>query len=229
MPRAVGNTVFAGTNEALYRLNSDVWQQLPVGPLASVYSVYFVTGFENGLYIRTGTDFSFSEPLVLRKKDIDQIILRDDAKSNRFFHSTDLGVSWTEITLGNEHPFTNTTLGMLILTNTDNIGEMLFLQGTVVVDKNTFYSANWSGIHRTIDGGESWHPFMNGTAETNIQDLVALNNRLYGHTGRDLAQSADGGAAWETVHTASSNQTLEAIGEKLSHSVFLPSFTVSDC
>ena len=209
---AIGNTVFAGTNKGLYRLNSDVWQQLPV---STSDSVYWVTGFENNLYIGMGHSSLLTEWLEFKpkQKHVEQIIFESYVRSSKIFHSTDLGASWTEITHGNESGFMN-ELGMTILANT---GETRLSQGVVPVDKNIFYRASPSGIHRTTDGGESWHPFMKGIMGTTIQDLAARNNRLYAYTGRDLVQSADGGETWETVRIDSNNQMLEAIVQKLSY------------
>ncbi|MXY27391.1 hypothetical protein F4Y59_04400, partial [Candidatus Poribacteria bacterium] len=50
---------------------------------------------------------------------------------------------------------------------------------------------------------------MKGITGTTIQDLVAINNRLYAYTGRDLAQSTNGGETWETLRIDSSNRTLK--------------------
>ena len=51
---AIGNSVFIGTNQGLYRLNLGVWDQLPVDPLKTVHSMAV---FENNLYVVTGPDF----------------------------------------------------------------------------------------------------------------------------------------------------------------------------
>ena len=51
---AVKNTVFAGTNRGLYRLNtSDVWEQLPMGGSAAIHALEV---FEKDLYVKTGSD-----------------------------------------------------------------------------------------------------------------------------------------------------------------------------
>ena len=59
----------------------------------------------------------------------------------------------------------------------------------VMVNEKTYYKARVWGIHRTTDGGESWHPFMKGITGTHIVDLVAFNHRLYAHTGYEVYQS----------------------------------------
>ena len=208
---AVGNTIFAGTNKDLYRLNSDVWERLSVHP--SQQAILSLAVFENNLYVATGpeplrwTSLESSSDYIVRINTVDSPSLE------RVFHSIDLGASWTEITYGDESPFRSTALGMVFLMNT---GETFLPQGVVTADKNTFYRGSLFGIHRTTDGGESWHPFMNGIMGTAISDLVAINNRLYAHTDRGLVQSVDGGEVWETVGIDSGKRTLEGIEEAFS-------------
>ena len=200
---AIGDTVFAGTNKGLYRLNSDVWRQVPVGLSGPVYAV---TRFENNLYIEIGANHFPWDPIESKQNEAYNVTILDDTNSSRILHSTDLGVSWTEITDENESSFMNAALGMVLLTNTR---EMFFPLGVVKADKDTFYRAGPWGIHRSTDRGRSWHPFMKGITGTTIQDLVAINNRLYAYTGRDLAQSTNGGETWETLRIDSSNRTLK--------------------
>ncbi|MCG9133808.1 sigma-70 family RNA polymerase sigma factor [Candidatus Poribacteria bacterium] len=221
---AIENTVFASTNEGLYRLNSDVWQQLQVntdGP------VYWIAGFENNLYIEVSHDSLIPEWLEFKpkQKDIEQLVFESDVRSNRIFHSTDFGASWTEITHENESEFMSPSLGMMFLANT---GETLLPQGIVVAEKNTFYRASPLGIYRTTDSGKSWHPFMNGIIGTTIHDLVAVNDTLYVNTGRDFLQSVNGGETWETVRIDTNNQTLETIQQIFSYLNFASPLAVAN-
>ena len=55
---AIGNTLFAGTNQGLYRLDSSGWQQM----IADVSStVYALTVDENNLYVGMAPDIVYSE------------------------------------------------------------------------------------------------------------------------------------------------------------------------
>ena len=211
---AVGNTVFAGTNKGLYRLNSDIWERLSVHP--SQHAILSLTVFENNLYVVTGPEpsrWKFLESIENIENITVQIHITDSPNSERVFHSIDLGASWTEITHGNESPFRSTGLGAVVLTNT---GETFLPQGVVAAAQNTFYKGGSFGIHRTTDGGKSWHPFTNGITETTIQDLVTVKNRLYARTDRGIVQSVDGGEVWETVGIEDPKHTREGIEEEFS-------------
>ena len=233
---AIGNTLFAGTNRGLYRFDSGVWQQLSVVPSEAIHSLEVM---ENDLYVGTAPDLSTLKPHELNPQGKGQIVRVNGSDSKRIFRSTDLGVTWTEITPTNKSPFMRLPSGIKISV----AGEALLVTGTanfystdrgqtwtslgfgtnsfmvsrfpvVAVDENTFYKAGALGIHRTIDGGESWHPFMDGIIGTEILNLVALNNRLYAHTGDDIVQSMDGGEPWKGIATDINDRTLEPIGKQ---------------
>ena len=206
---AVGNTLFAGTAEGLYRFNAGTWQNLSIGPSGAIYNV---TGFDTNLYVEMGAAPLPWGSIVLEQESIQKISFSGKIGSRRIFHSNDLGVSWSEITHENKSDFMRTAIGTMILEHAAGERlELLLPQEAVAVDKDTFYKANLSGIHRTIDGGKSWHPFMNGIVESTIQDLVALKNCLYAYTGSHLLQSVNGGETWETVSIDDSDPKFQAI------------------
>ncbi|MXV73354.1 sigma-70 family RNA polymerase sigma factor, partial [Candidatus Poribacteria bacterium] len=209
---AIRNILFAGTSSGIYRLDSDIWQHLSASPSEPVY---WMTGFENSLYVGTGSDLSHWTWIEPSQKFTGNIIADINPKSlGGIFHSTDFGASWTEITHGNESDLMKPELGMIIPANT---GKILLSQGIVAVDKNTFYRASSSGVHRTTDGGKSWHAFTSGIRETTIQYLVAVNNRLYGYTRGVLVQSIDGGETWETVQIDCDSQIRETMEQKFAY------------
>ena len=218
---AVGNTMFAGTNRGLYRLNSGVWEQLPVGTAKAIHALEV---FEENLYVRTGPD------LFTTTKTAEGIASDDNAGLNSIYHSTDFGTSWTDITpkdksvlirtptgirfLPVDEPFLTQSVGGIGVTNpsytdgrqtwtnfeSDLRAFTLNKQPLVAVGEQTFYRAGIFGVHRTTDGGNSWHPFTNGMAGTMTLDLVFFNDRLYAHTSEGIFQSTDGGTSWESVY-----------------------------
>ena len=230
---AVGNTVFAATNSGLYRLNSAVWEQMPIAASEVIHSLAVS---ENNLYIVTGHDPFTLRLLESRLRGDGQIMHGYKASSNGIFYSTDLGESWAEITPKNKSPFQRTPTGMKLVAAGETLlllgttqsrsrdggqtwkdlrpNRNLFAQGsfsTVAIDDNTFYNVGTSGVHQTTDAGESWQPFMHGMAGTRILDVVAFNNNLYMHTGNDVFQSTDAGASWKNVPIHSGGVTLRPV------------------
>ena len=230
---AINNTVFAGTNRGLYRLNSGAWKQLPVATSEVIHSLVV---HENNLYVVTGHDLFTLGLLESRLKAEGRIVRGYNASSSKIFYSTDLGESWTEITPKNKSPFVRTPTGIKLVvagetllllgiaelrsrdggqTWTDlGLDRDLFTRGdfsTVAIDENTFYNVSVSGVYRTTDGGESWQPFMSGIAGTRMPNLVAFNDRLYMHTGSDVFQSTDGGTSWKNVPLNAGGVTLRSI------------------
>ena len=171
---AVGNSVFIGTNRGLYRLNLGVWNQLPVDPLKTVHSMAV---FEHNLYVVTGPDFLNPESLESNPPN---------KVSRQIFHSADSGSTWREITPTDKSfimgpSFDGPTkistadktllvLGVPAFRSIDggqtwtNLGFDTNLlpsnnSSVLAVNENTFYKVGPSGILRTTDSGDSWHPF----------------------------------------------------------------------
>ena len=215
---AVGKTVFAGTENGLYRLDSDVWKKLPLDTSGAVCSLA-VSGTD--LYAGIG------HKLLVRLTPMELHEVARDDKLNfvKIFHSTDLGASWTEIRFRSE-PFrrTSPTAGITVLATGKTLLALSSAQfrstdggqtwtelekdpnfvgkrrlPVVMVNERTYYKANAGGIHRTTDGGASWHIFMNGVIGTRIVDLVTFNNGLYAHTGYEVYQSTDAGVSWKKL------------------------------
>ena len=258
----IGNVVFAGTNDGLYRLNSDSWERVPVEtfkatqssenevfadtdigfyrlnpdgweqvPLEFSNAIHFVKVFENNLYVGIGPDMSMWRSPETKRG----IIVKPNAYGS-IFHSEDLGESWTEITPKGGSFLFSVNSGMefwvadeiLIaqgyerFRSTDagktwtKLGtNMLSLTGLnsrhIGVNGSTFYAVGTQGVFRTIDAGESWHPFMDGIIGTRIRSLVALNNRVYAYTDPEILQSTDAGESWKSVLIGS-----KSTGEKRS-------------
>ena len=206
---AIGNTLFAGTNRGLYRLESINWQQLLTNTSGAIYAL---TVDESDLYVGIACD------IVPPLKPLEHFLLK------RILHSADLGASWTEITPTDESQVINLDSAIQILAADKTllvlgIAEFRSVDGgktwtplrsiinsymaprfpAVALDENTFYKADAFGISRTTDAGASWHPFVNGMTGPLTHDLIALNNRLYMHIGGDLVQSTDGGETWESA------------------------------
>ena len=212
---AIGKTVFAGTEKGLYRLDSGIWKKLPLDTSGAICSLA-VSGTK--LYAGIGHE------ILVRLTRAEREGLHEDLHFTEIFRSTDLGASWTEIRLRSKHLRETSPAGITVLATGETLLALSYAQSrstdggqtwtgleddqnflgrsrlpAVMVNERTYYKANFSGIHRTTDGGVSWHIFMNGVMGTAIRDLVAFNNRLYAHTGYEVYQSTDGGVSWKKL------------------------------
>lgn len=215
----VGKTIFAGTENGLYRLDSGIWEKLPLDTSGAVCSLA-VSG--HNVYAGIGHEFL----VRLTPSEIGEVMRNNRWHFAKIFHSTDLGASWTEIWHQNQYLPTGPPAGITVLaagktllalglaqsrsidggqTWTQLASDINFRRRSrlpaVIVNEKTCYKANMFGIHRTTDGGASWHLFMNGMMGTVIVDIVAFNNRLYAHNGYEVYQSTDAGVSWKIVPT----------------------------
>lgn len=81
----------------------------------------------------------------------------------------------------------------------ENPDDLRNVSAMVILDENTMYRSGANGIHRTIDGGKSWHQFNTGFVNTNVWELIAVNGILYANTETGLVSSTDGGETWTSV------------------------------
>ena len=212
--------VFAATENGLYRLDSDIWEKLPLDTSGAVCSLA-VSG--NNLYAGIAHEFL----VRLTRSEIGEVMWNNRSDFVKIFHSADLGASWTEIWRENQDLPTGALAGITVLAAGKTLVALSLTQSrstdggqtwtkltklkddwnflgnirlpAVIVNEKTCYKANRYGIHRTTDGGESWHLFMNGMMGTVIVDLVAFDNRLYAHNGYEVYQSTDAGVSWKIV------------------------------
>ena len=230
---AVEKTLFAGTSRGLHRLDSDIWRKLPIGRSNTVYSL---TVSEKSLYVGIGPNM-----FELSLQNMKQKVEDNESNAAKIFRSRDLGASWTEITPKSTSPWTKHPSGVKLLV----AGETLLALGITqfrstdggetwtdlgidtnafilnsfpgaAVDERTFYKAGVLGVHRTTDGGESWHLFMHGMMGTRAINLVSLNNRLYTHTSNEVFQSINGGKSWKSIRVAVEAVPPESVEQKSS-------------
>ena len=243
---AVEDTVFAGTDDGLYRLNAETWerlfltqpdmpeQKLPIHALAVAgHRIYAAVlrqfTSEVGAQVKAtmmgSTWWSLYRSTDLgdtwyavdpRKKLENKKVLRNGSvvesstvvinfKNPQFASETELKPSvkifasraTVMVTDGQNHYYsldTGETWASLDLH--DTLYDQRNVIPAVMLDAKTFYIGGATGVHRTTDGGESWHQFNTGIVSTDVTNLVAANGKLYAKTADRIISSTDGGESW---------------------------------
>ena len=224
-------TLFVKTDLGLYRLEANTWKYLRL-PVDEAVHVGSLAIYEDEIYVMASVnilDF-YGAP-----KDIWKRLWKDEMRSWWIFRSTDDGNSWTDVTPMNAWNLTGfrpditliTTGNMLLAIGNDDgmvvrsvdcgdtwtsiessgISPMQFsVRCAAALDGNTFYTGGSSGIHRSTDGGKTWHRFHTGL-ESRVDNLVSFAadqtpNRsaaLYAGVGKHFVKSDDGGTSWDAV------------------------------
>ena len=229
--RVSQGALFVMTDLGLYRLDEGIWKylQLPVDDIVHVGSL---SVYEDQIYVAASVnilDF-YGAP-----KDIWERLWKDEIRSWWIFRSTDGGDSWKDITPMDAWDLMgmlpNITLlaaeGTLLTIGNDDgmvirsvdcgdtwtsiessgISPMQFsVRCATALDGNTFYTGGSSGIHRSTDGGKTWHRFHTGL-ESRVDNLVSFvadqapsrSAALYASVGKHFVKSNDGGTSWDAV------------------------------
>ena len=202
----IGSAVLAGTNEGLYRLNLNRWEQIQIEtatqsieteafadadtgfyrlnaerweqvPMEFSNAIHFLKVFENNIYIGIGADLSMWRSTKTKRG----MIVNPKALRGAIFHSADSGKSWTEITPKNEPLFFTAGTGMEFWV----AGETLIAQGVEQF--------------RSTDAGKTWTKL-----DVNTHSFIGLNSR---HIGRNetafyavgtngIYRTIDAGESW---------------------------------
>ena len=227
---SIRNTAFVLTNRGLYRLNSGRWEKLPIEMHKPFNTFDSLAVSENNLYVATSLDLLSRLKIKSPEAEIDTEVGKEYLELItsgeihwKIFHSTDLGNSWTDITpkkvsfsMQQSRDIKLMVVGetLLAVSNRNGIrskdggktwgalGKIPYIPTytpTVGTNENTFYAGKYE-VHRTIDGGESWHPFMRGMIGTGMRNLVAFKNGLYVHNDSKIVKSTDSGESWTSIN-----------------------------
>ena len=246
---AIENIVFVGTNKGLYRLHSETWEKLPLDTTKAIRSLS-VSG--NNLYVGTGSTLSQMKSLLENSiEDLMEEFTNNTGPRWEVFHSTDGGESWTDTTPTSKSHMMRVSSGAKVLAagNAVLILDMLSFRSTdggktwtefgfnsdivvptvspsVAVDENTIFRDSISGLMRSTDGGESWHPFINGIVGTSIFNLVGFKNELYTSPSTGVSKSSDGGESWKKLTLGSGELTLKP--SENAHPLISPKLAIAD-
>ncbi len=232
----IQNILFVGTENGLYRLTGDIWQHVefaaPVGRIRSIAVA------EDNLYVAADVN--------------PRAVPLEERYTWWVFRSTDLGNSWKNITPTNAWsvkeavPFVKLiAVGETLLISWRDVGLVRSTNsgdtwmpiqepnsypdtGTntsvVALNEQTFYIASFDdGLHRSIDGGKSWHAInIDRKSKFQMDDIIAnrgfgkvenIPTAVYVKVGREIVKTTDKGKFWNTVQMEEP-KTLRATVER---------------
>ena len=191
-------TLFVRTDLGLYRLEGNTWKHLRL-PVDEAVHVGSLAIYEDEIYVMASVhilDF-YGAP-----KDIWERLWKGEMRSWWIFRSTDGGDSWKDITptdawdlmgmlpsitllaaegtllaIGNDDGMVSRSVDCgetWTSIESSGIAPMQFsVRCAAALDGNTFYTGGSSGIHRSTDGGKTWHRFHTGL-ESRVDNLVSF-------------------------------------------------------
>ena len=219
----IQDTIFTGTDNGLFRLETDAW--IRVDFPENVGRIRSVAVTDDTLYVAAELSDTESNPR-LRSRGVQ--------RSWWIFRSTDLGRSWTDITPTNAWSLNgwpphvklvaagDTVMvmekGMVRSTDSGDTWQPVQLPGTTptmigdvdvaaVVNGSEFYVSSNDGLHRSTDSGKTWYK-VNISGVSRIDDLLtfkpkksALNTPtiLYARSGEKLNNTNNQGKTWHKV------------------------------
>ena len=197
---AVENTVFAGTNSGLYRLNAQSWELLSVGPAdkhGEKPVIHALAASEHRLYVAAGGEFKRGFGALFRSRTT-----ADDWWA--LYRSTDQGESWYPIDpWERQERETDRQRKGRQSSNTPPLGAddlptvKIFTTGAGVMvtdaDGEFFYSENT---------GETWTPLKEGSGSgIAVPLLIADTNIFYKGGPSGILRTTDGGESWHPFNT----------------------------
>ncbi len=221
----VQNTIFAGTDDGLFRLDEDGWKRMELPE--SIKEVYSVATNKKRVYVLAELSRAAHNP---------EKVSRGHDRGWGVFGTSNLGKRWLDITPINAWAVN----GFIPEAKLISAGETLLLMergmvrstdggitwlppqsaaitpsmdsmsSAVVVNMDTIYVGSWDGLHRSSDGGKTWdmvnitpdkdkvsmYDFIVDKGNEKAQNGLSI---LYGRLGIDAVKTANKGRSWMKV------------------------------
>ena len=219
---AVENTVFAGTDNGLYRLNAEKWELLTVGPAdkpEQKLTIHALASEAHRLYVAAGWE--------LTNQIGDRKTIMTDANWWSLYRSTDLGDTWYAIDprkkLENEREAKGGVRIQFPLDGKNSTQmDWTYANFRIITTKGRVMVADSQELFYSLNAGETWTAvdLKNRVATDKIAPPIVMldANTFYRGTQSGLLRTTDAGESWREFNTGLAGATvmdLFAINGKL--------------
>ena len=229
---AIENTLFAGTDKGLYRLNSDTWEQLPIDPENTqdkTLDISALAATENYLYVTAKGVWKnhFAGNVIETKLPGEQWIELGRIKAPQppwvLYRSTDQGNSWDSIT--SRQDFVDKKLAQFrhLSTTDSQVNKADAFRGIIIseaISVDTMLKITASGekvmviddenYFYSIDAGETWISLVDAGEISSTTDAVLLNaTTFYSSRTHGIHRTTDSGESWHQFNTGLVNTNIK--------------------
>ena len=229
---AIENTLFAGTDKGLYRLNSDTWEQLPIDPENTqdkTLDISALAATENYLYVTAKGVWKnhFAGNVIETKLPGEQWIELGRIKAPQppwvLYRSTDQGNSWDSITSRQDLIDKKLAQFRHLSTTDSQVNKADAFRGIIIseaISVNTMLKITASGEKvmviddenhfYSIDAGETWISLVDAGEISRTTDAVLLNATTFYSSGiHGIHRTTDSGTSWHQFNTGLVNTNIK--------------------
>lgn len=218
---AIENTVFAGTDKGLYRLNSDTWEQLSINHKdvkGKKLDISALAVAKNHLYVIVNLwqNLRFTTDSIVTVESTDVTVYSQSLIP--IYRSTDKGNTWKSITPKKSKDWNKPSHNDAVLLSHifEELGpslriEMSTTHGVVVSGEKIMLMEGDNNIY-SIDGGETWTSLKSVDAMGSAIGGVLLNaNTFYRCGTQGIHHTTDGGKSWHKFNTGLVNSNVKQL------------------
>ena len=209
---AVENTVFAGTDSGLYRLNAEKWEPLTVGPADKPdqkLTIHALASEAHRLYVAAGWEFT--------NQIGDRKTIMTGANWWSLYRSTDLGDTWYAIDprkkLENEREPKGGVRFQFPLDDKNSTQiDWTYANFRIITTKGRVMVADSQELFYSVNAGETWTAvdLKNRSATDKIAPPIVMldANTFYRGTQSGLLRTTDAGESWREFNTGLAGATV---------------------
>ena len=209
---AVENTVFAGTDSGLYRLNAEKWEPLTVGPAdkpEQKLTIHALAAEAHRLYVAAGWEFT--------NQIGDLKTIMTGANWWSLYRSTDLGDTWYAIDpkkkLENERePKGGVRFQFPLDDKNSTQMDWTYANFRIITTKGRVMVADAQELFYSVNAGETWTSvdLKNTSAADKIAPPIVMldANTFYRGTQSGLLRTTDAGESWREFNTGLAGATV---------------------